>query len=62
MRFSAEQAFEASESGDPIIISENFACEILRDHGLTIYQYISDLPNYDESKINAADLLAWLGY
>lgn len=64
--FTAEQAFEATENGDPIRIDEDFAIQILIDHGASIEDFYLDnhgqyLNSFDKG-IDSAVLLAWLGY
>ncbi len=61
-RFTAEQAFEDSESGDPIMIDSVFAQTICEDHGANFNDYPINDSTFKDVKIDAADLLAWLGY
>ena len=62
--FTADDAFEAAEIGDPIMISHEAADDICRDHGTGLVDYLDELvgdaPFTDD--IAADELLAWLGY
>jgi len=61
MRFTADQAFEASEDGDPIMISAASAAAIIGQHQATLCEFESDRGERAES-YDAAAVLAWLGY
>ena len=64
MRFSADDAFQASMDGDPIILTALQAAVICRQHGADYVDYAKDrwFPMLPEGKVDAAYLLAWLGY
>ena len=51
MQFTADQAIEASQDGDPIWISDDFAERICQQHGTSI-----------DHRGGAGQLLLWLGY
>ncbi len=68
-KFSAEQAFEAQEEGNPIILTVPAAIRICKDHGADYAEYLeftienSRINKSEFSvKVDAADLLGWLGY
>ena len=67
MKFTADEAFEASKAGEPIIISIETAARYLRQHGLTEPSDVRDmlfqceLPHTTQ-EIDAATVLGWLGY
>lgn len=46
-RFTAEDAFDASECGEPIVINRLWADKVIASHG---------------AEYDAATVLAWLGY
>lgn len=61
--FSSEQAFDADDANEPIMISWQFAKEIIENHGETLDTFTADNPCISaESQLNAATLLSWLGY
>ncbi len=60
-KFTAEQAFEDSANGDPIMLTMLAAKRICQDHVVDFVDYLADSTLFD-TKIDAADLLAWLGY
>lgn len=67
MRFSAEQAFEASDEGEPIMLDHGAALAIIRQHDTghasdaeAWGEFVADMPAVVH--LDAANLLAWLGY
>lgn len=60
MRFTVEEAFEASECGEPIMISRAAALRIVNQHDCGEDFDASPLSVSDT--LDAADLLRWLGY
>ena len=66
--FTAEDAFDASEAGDPIILCHGEVMDIIEAHHAAdmvgdFYQTIQ--PTHPVGAMggwDAADLLAWLGY
>lgn len=66
MRFSADQAFEAAQDGDPIILDTVTIANILRQHGdgedFTVELYVSETEAHGNNPYDAAELLGWLGY
>jgi hypothetical protein len=66
MRFSADQALEAHEEGEPILISRKFAYEMLKDHGALaegLADFRAQVATCDEhDRFDAWEVLAWLGY
>jgi len=61
--FSAEQAFDARDDGEPIMIGYVFAGQILEDHDECLDNFLVEYDEYRAaSKIDAADILEWLGY
>jgi hypothetical protein len=65
-RFTAEDAFEASEAGDPIILTALEAANICREHGVSYEDYAkedaTEYPMLPYGEVDAAKLLGWLGY
>jgi hypothetical protein len=65
MRFSSDDAFQASMDGDPIILTALQAAKICRDHDVDYADYVSDAawPKLSPlGDVDAAYLLGWLGY
>lgn len=62
MRFTAEQAFEASAEGEPILLSLDDVARICRAHGLDHAEYLADLAGSGKATNDAAELFGWLGY
>lgn len=64
MRFSAEQAQEASEAGEPIWLDDSAADSLLREHGFDLYGAADehDFPAQYPNGWDAWMILAWLGY
>lgn len=60
MRFTADDAFEAKESGDPIMLDEVDTARLLRRHDASLAEMQEDLGK--ASCYDAADVLGWLGY
>lgn len=67
MKFTADEAFEASKSGEPIMVTIETAARYLRQHGLTEASDVREmlfqceLP-FTTQEIDAATVLGWLGY
>ncbi len=64
MRFTSDEAFEASESGDPIIINHATAKRICADHGVNIDDgdgFTNEVPKVGDG-YDAKFVLLWLGY
>lgn len=70
MRFSAEQAQEAHQSGEPIMIPISFAEKIAKDHGLSYDELVQDRSEYSNilqrakqiGQVDAWIVLSALGY
>ncbi|MGD0968657.1 MAG: hypothetical protein ABR949_10250 [Candidatus Aquilonibacter sp.] len=68
MRFDAEAALEAHESGEPIKVDQKAAARILREHGFTLGEFQLDIHRGDHASVPASyrydawTILAWLGY
>jgi hypothetical protein len=66
MRFTAEQAFEDSEAGEPIILTALEAAYICRQHDASYEDYAkedaTEFPMLPYGEVDAAKLLGWLGY
>jgi hypothetical protein len=61
--FTPEQAFEASDDGQPILIEDERACQIIEEHGADATAFYVEYPHYRyNAQFDAADLFAWLGY
>jgi hypothetical protein len=60
-RFTADEAFDFRGTEDAIIIDNAAAAKICRDHSTTLNAFIDDEGD-KEGRIDAGDLLAWLGY
>ena len=60
--FTSDQAFESSQNGNSIMIDALFAIQICKDHGADFNDYPINDSTFKDVKIDAADLLAWLGY
>lgn len=58
--FTADEAFEAAETGEPIMIDWTFARDICADHGVDIADMVEDIG--DKAEYDAAVILGWLGY
>lgn len=59
--FTAEDAFEASEDGDPIMLAHDAAARICRDHDADLADFLTDCA-ITATHVDAAVLLGWLGY
>jgi hypothetical protein len=65
-RFTAEEAFDASAEGQPIMLCAAAAHRLCAEHGTTLVDY--DLENgtfgspNPVSEYDAAAILGWLGY
>ena len=67
MKFTAQQALDASEAGDPILLTERDVARLLRAHNATSpWPKLSAhdlLPDPDaDGRWDAWAILAWLGY
>ena len=67
MRFTSEEAYEAHEEGDPLLITRKTALAIVTEHGATaegIAEFRAQVAIIDEQhdRFDAWDVLAWLGY
>ena len=65
MRFTADEAQEAHESGEPILIDAELARQICREHGVLYDDYLSDETSDRKTPRGGVDawlLLCWLGY
>ena len=60
MRFTSDEAFDASDCGEPIILNQRTCEYICHEHGVTFGEYLAEHP--DTRDIDAAQLLRWLGY
>jgi len=60
-RFTAEDAFDASESGEPIMLTRAAARRILNDHDADGDFFADHAPD-EAGAYDAAALLGWLGY
>lgn len=65
-RFTSEEAFEAAEEGEPIMLSLQAAKRICRDHGADWYEFAdehqTDFAQMADACVPAHRLLGWLGY
>lgn len=63
-RFTADDAFDASEAGEPILLTEGAVEEILMRHDIdeTRMDYEAWCLEHQKDRMDAANLLAWLGY
>jgi hypothetical protein len=66
MRFSSEEAFELRGTQDAIILDWPAARRILDQHGADVAEFYADHCSEDKPlatlRIDAGDLLGWLGY
>jgi hypothetical protein len=66
MRFTSDEAFEASNEGDPIMLNWASTKAILSSHSADIGEFWTDHGNENRDlstfSIDAADVLGWLGY
>lgn len=62
MRFTADDAFEASQDGEPIMISSGAAARMIANHGASLEEYETESGLAMPAEIDAASVLAWLGY
>ena len=58
MSVTAEQAFEARDAGDPVMISAYHAVKLICSHG----QDPDEFSAYNVVPVDLADVLEWLGY
>lgn len=63
MRFTSNDAYEAHEDGEPIMIESNAADRMLRDHGQTLdaFAFETGTPA-NNGQYDAWAILEWLGY
>jgi hypothetical protein len=64
MRFSAEEAHDAHDDGEPIMLGNAALLSILSEHSANVDQFEGDHPNhvYVQNPIDAWTVLEWLGY
>jgi hypothetical protein len=60
MYFTSEDAYEAQQDGEPIMISRARALAMLRSHGATAEEFDAEVAVRE--RYSAWDVLAWLGY
>ncbi len=58
MSVTAEQAFEARQIGDPVMISAYHAVKLITNHGQDPYEF----SDHNVAPVDLADVLEWLGY
>ena len=62
MRFSAEQAIQASENGDPILVTVYVAHKIIATHDVgNGHKFFAEIEVID-GKVNVGEVFVWLGY
>ena len=63
MRFTSEEAYEAHQYGDPIMVDHDAAAKICRDHDADMGDYVTEQENGQvHPTYDAWDILGWLGY
>lgn len=62
MLFTAEDAYEASEEGEPILLTHAAIARICRNHDVSPEEYIQHCIDASEDSLDAATLMGWLGY
>jgi len=62
--FTSSEAFEAQLDGESIMLGVHASRAMCEDHGTSLEDYLNDsgLDCGTSLQIDAADLLAWLGY
>ena len=60
--FTAEQALEDLEAGEPIMVDIAFASKLCRDHDAHLYDYMAEEKRDTSKGFCAASILQWLGY
>ena len=60
MRFTSEEAFDASTRGEPYMMPRYWVENQVEAHGLFVRDIYDDLPW--QTHYDAAVVLAWLGY
>lgn len=63
--FTTEDAYDASECGEPIMLSQAAALRMMRQHDIPEVDqriFFEENPSNDRSETDAAVLLGWLGY
>lgn len=61
MRFTADDAFDAADAGEPIVMEVQAARKLCRDHDASFEDWIQDCAE-PERLYHADAILAWLGY
>jgi hypothetical protein len=61
-KFSAQEAFEASEDGEPIEISAKAALRIIEKHNTDAFDFFAQPGVAGATWIDAAIVFEWLGY
>jgi len=67
MRFNTDEAYDASECGEPIMLKPRDVARIANHHDCgypqgTAAAFFADYPDSEHQDTDAATLLAWLGY
>jgi len=64
MAFTIKQAFEAQETGQPIMLDQEAVETILRVHDQLIADFYRDYfaDGFYSDVVDAAELFVWLGY
>lgn len=60
--YSAEEIFSFADDEDPVFWSESYTRKVLEAHGTTLDAFVRAEPCGVGGKIDAARVLAWLGY
>jgi hypothetical protein len=58
MRFTEDEARQASEAGEPIMLDRDWVRSILADHHIEFEEFVDSLA----LPVDAAVLLDWIGY
>lgn len=63
MKFSAEEAFEADDAGEPIMMDAEAAKKLVAEHSCLWSEFLREECNHlPTTQYNAAKVLGWLGY
>jgi hypothetical protein len=63
MRFTAEDAFDAQDEGEPIMVPASTARRIVHEHAASFDDFTRDaMAGQYPTHLDAAVVLAWLGY
>lgn len=67
MRFTTEEAYDASECGEPILLKPADVARIANEHDCgyphgTAAAFFAEYPDSEWKETDAASLLGWLGY